>query len=325
MGQPYQFGFFESVGAELAGVSHYSLHVDVEAMIKAADAMAPLCKRLGVSPRTPHLYGMSYSHVSTLGVKVVNGPGLMEPSTEPCIHSPAEIDALREPEDYLSKGIVPERLAIAARLKARRPDASAHIGHDFEGPVTTAVLMMGPEFFMLVYDDPARAHKLMQFCTTSAIHYARVIRAREGRPVRSKDQGMPDDFAGMLTPPLFREFVMPYWTQIYEGLGEPAGKRSLHSELLREEHLPFLEELKINSFDPSVDPFLPADVLARSCRGPYGLRIWPSVLLELSTEQLVEKYRYLASFHTQYIMFHMERPSDEPKIVALLDVARELE
>ena len=47
--QPYSFSFFDTVGAELAGVTHYSLHEDPEAMVKASDAMAPLCARLGVT------------------------------------------------------------------------------------------------------------------------------------------------------------------------------------------------------------------------------------------------------------------------------------
>jgi hypothetical protein len=134
---------------------------------------------------------------------------------------------------------------------------------------------------------------------------------------------MPDDFAGYFAPEQFKEFVAPYWAQVYEGLG--GQKRSLHSELLREGHLPSLEELKIDSYDPSVNQHLPPDVLARSCRVPYGLRIWPSVLQELSEQELLDKYRYLTSFGTQFIIFHMEHPDQEKKIAALLQVARQLE
>ena len=324
-GQPYSFSISPPVAAALAGVSHYALHVDVDAIIKASDALIPLCKRLGVPVPVPQLYGMSYVHVSTIGVEVVNGPDVMEPSTKPCIRTPKDIDRLHEPEDYLACGIVPERLETVRRLKARRPDASDRIGHDLEGPVTTAELMMGPDFFTLPYDDPARARKLLQFCTTSAINYTRAIRACQGRPVRARTQGMPDDFGGIFPPEIFQEFVVPCWAQIYDGLGEPGGTRTLHSELLREGHLGFLEELKIDSFDPSVDPHLPPEVLARACPVPWGLRIWPSVVRDLSADELVEKYRYFASFETQYIMFGMGDLSEEPKIAALLEVARELE
>ncbi len=242
-GQPFSFSIANTVGAELAGVSHYSCHVDIDSMIKAAEAMIPLCERLGVPTPRPGMWGMSYNHVSTLGVEIVNGPDKMEPSTKPCIHSVEQIDDLREPDDYLQAGIVPERLAVLRKLVAKWPDANNSIGHPMEGPVTSAVMMMGPDFFMLPYDDPARTHRLMQFITTSTIKFVRILRKELGQPEIARRQGMPDDFAGMFRPELFKEFVMTYWEQVYEELGAPEGTLMLHSELLREEYLLFLEEL----------------------------------------------------------------------------------
>jgi len=63
-----------------------------------------------------------------------------------------------------------------------------------------------------------------------------------------------DDFAGMFPPAMFNEFVVPYWEETYQGL--KATRRSLHSELLRVEHLPYLEQLKIRTSDPSADQYL---------------------------------------------------------------------
>jgi hypothetical protein len=321
MAQPYNFGLIECVGATLAGVSHYDLHTSVEAMIRSADALAPLCRRLGIKVPPPHIYGLGYVHVSTLGVQVINGPEMMEPGTVPCIHSPEQIDSLREPDDYLVCPLVASRLALVEELRRRRPDAGDRIGHDYEGPITTAVLMMGPDFFMLPYDDPKRAHRLLEFITRSSIHYTRVLAKRQGRAVGG-EVGNPDDFAGMFPPDLFAEFVAPYWDMLYDGLG--ATSRSLHSELLREEHMPFLEQLKIATFDPAVDPHLPVETLARSCRVPYGVRIWPATVIEKSADELIAIYRHYASFHTRYISFEMSRLEDEEKIARLLAVAREL-
>ena len=322
MGQPYSFSFFDSVLAEAAGVSHYRLHVNPEAMVRAADAVVPLCDRLGVPAPRPHLAGFSYCHVSALGCEIINGEDYLEPKPVPFLNSPEDIDRLHEPADYLHAGVVPKRLEAARRLQALRPGASGHIGHDFEGPITTAVLMMGPDFFLLPFDDPARAHRLLSFITRSILNYVRVLRAHQGRPARKDSQGMPDDFAGMFGPEQFKEFVAPYWARVYEGFASP--RRELHSELLREEHMPFLEELKIDSFDPSVDPHLPAEKCARSCHVPYGLWIWPSQFRDMSADELIEYYRHLASFGSQYVAFAMERLSDEPKAAAVLAVAREL-
>ncbi len=322
MGQVFEFGMFDCCLAEAAGITTYAMDSDVDAICRAADAGAVLAERLGVPKPVPHLYGFSYLHISTLGAKVVFGPDHAEPSSVPCIHSPEDIDRLREPEDYLKAGVVSQRLDLVKRLSERRPDASRRIGHDYEGPITTAVLLMGQDFFLLAHDDPARAHRLLDFCVRSALNFARVLRAHQGRPFGGQWEGIPDDFAGFFNPEQFKEFVVPYWHKLYEGLG--ARRRDLHSELLRPEHMPLLEDLKLTNFDPSVDPYLPAEALAAHCRVPYGLRIWPSVVQSRSAEELVAFYRHLASFKSNYVTFHLERLADEPKIVELLKVAREL-
>ncbi|MCX7806456.1 MAG: hypothetical protein N3A38_14910, partial [Planctomycetota bacterium] len=163
MKQRYVFGFADSAVAEAGGVPLDVLHHDVGAILKAFDAIAPVAERLGVPPPKPRLPGFAYNHVSALGAEVVFAKG-SEPNVVPVIRSPRDIDRLREPEDYMGSGIVPSRLRLASELKARRPDASDSIGHPYEGPVTTAVLLMGEAFLTLPYDDPGRARKLLRFC-----------------------------------------------------------------------------------------------------------------------------------------------------------------
>jgi len=322
MGQRYHFGIAETAIAEAAGVTLYDLHTDVDAICRAYEAIVPVAERLGVDPPRPSLAGMAYPHVSTLGNEVMITADSAEPWTRPSIHSPEDIDALAEPEDYLAAGVVPERLALAAELKRRRPDASEHIGHDFEGPVTTAALMMGQDFFMLPYDDPARAHRLLEFVTRSIVRYARTIRAHQGRKVCGGRQGVCDDFAGIFGPELFAEFVVPYWNMLYEGL--EAETRGLHSELLREGHLRFLADIRLNEYDPSVDQYLTPETLQRSCPVPFTLRMWPAEVRDHSAEELVAMYRRRAEFEPVFISFAMSCLDEEAKAAAMLEVAREL-
>ena len=324
MGQKFRFAFFDCLLCEVAGVTPYEMHTNVSAMIKVADAAVPLAKHLGVEPPRPHLYGMSYCHVSALGCPVVNEPDSPEPWAGPCISRPEDIDNLREPDDYLAAGIIPERMELARQLKARRGDASTHIGHDFEGPATTAALLMGGEaFFTLPFDDPERSRRLLEFCVRSSLNCARTIRRAQGRAIEGQTLNIPDDFAGIFPPKAFEEFIIPCWEGLYRGMR--ASQRHLHCELLREAHLPMLAGVRIDEYDPSVDPYLPPETLKRSCPVPYGLRIWPSQVQSMSAEELVAKYRHLASFESEWIMFHLERMADLPKIEALLKTARELE
>ena len=322
MGQRYSFSIAVTAVAEAGGVPLNALHTNIDAICRAHDAIVPLAERLGVDPPQPRIAGLAYCHVSTLGCEVVISSESVEPWARPCISAAAEIDDLAEPADYLAAGVVPERLALAERLQAARPDASTDIGHDYEGPVTTAALMMGQDFFTLPFDDPARAHRLMEFVTRSAVTYARTLRAHQGRPLGGGWQGICDDFAGMFAPEQFAEFAAPYWDMMYEGL--EAESRGMHSELLREQHLPFLAEVGIDEFDPSVDQYLTPETLKRSCPVPYTLRMWPAEVRDHTPAELVEMYRHRASFEPVSISFALSLLSEEEKVAALLDVAREL-
>jgi len=319
--QPFSCGLSDSLLAEMGHLPLDRLHHDVDAICRAADAARPLAERLGLAPPRPHLAGFCYPHVTTLGAQVVFAEG-SEPNVAPCIHSPEQIDDLREPDDYLQAGVVPERLATLAELKHRRPDAANTIGHLYEGPVTTAALLMGTDFFLLPTDDPARAHRLLRFCVDSAVAYARAISARLGSPLRPGGRGIPDDFAGIFSPAQFAEFVVPYWDRMYEKLD--ATRRSLHSELLRVEHLHHLADLRIATFDPSADQYVTPELLRDHCPVPFTGRIQSWHIRDHTAAELQQMYRRIASCEPVSISFYMKELADEPKIRALLDVAREL-
>ena len=320
--QPFDFSFADALLAEAGGVSQAALHTDIGAICRAFDAVRPIAARLGVEPPRPGLAGLAYVHASTLGAAVTFDQDAPEPRIRPCINSAEDIDALEEPGDYVSCPLVSQRLELVQRLRRHRPDARTSIGHDFEGPVTTAVLLMGQGFFLLPYEDPARAHRLLAFCVRSALNYSRALHMSAGEVVSPGPVWLPDDFAGIFPPDRFREFVLPTWNMLYEGLS--ATSRSLHSELLREEHLPLLTQAHIDAFDPGVDQYLSPEALERCCPAPFSLRIRPAHVRALSARELVKMYRHYASFHPTEITFSLECLADEQKIVALLEEARRL-
>ena len=318
--QSYAFGFSDSAAAEAGGVPLDALHRDVGAILKAFDAIASVAERLGVPPPKPRLAGFAYNHVSALGAQVVFAKG-SEPNVLPAIRSPRDIDRLREPEDYFGSGIVPSRLRLAGELKARRPDASGSIGHPYEGPVTTAVLLMGEAFLTLPYDDPARARRLLRFCTDSAVNFACALAERDGVAMKSGPRSIPDDFAGMFPPPVFEEFVVPEWERMYEGL--EATERHLHSELLRPAHLKCLADLRISEYDPSADQYLTPEILAEKCPVRFTGRIQSWHIRDLPAEDLRAMYRRIAACRPTSISFYMTSLCEERKIGALLETARE--
>lgn len=320
-GQPFSFGIADSAIAEAGRVKLPALHFDVDAICRAYESIRPVADRLGVAHPTPKLAGFCYAPLAGLGLDIVF-PEDSEPKALPLIGSTEEIDSLREPDDYLAADMIQKRLAAAKELKIRVPCAGTAIGHLVEGPVTTAALILGQSFFSLPYDDPGRAHKLLDFSARSAVSYANAIYERLGAPLRPGPRGMPDDFAGMFSPPQFEEFVLPYWDKLYNGL--QATERHLHSELLRPAHLPFLARAGITVFDPSADQYLSPDALAEHCPVPFNLSIQSWHVRDLSASDLEDMYRRLASFKPRVISFSMERLENEPKIRRLLEVAREM-
>ncbi len=249
-------------------------------------------------------------------------PAGSEPNVLPIIDNPERIDDLSEPADYLTQGVAPARLAALETLLERRPDAAHSIGHLYEGPVTTAALMMGPDFFVLPYEDPRRAHALLRFCTDSAVNYARVIQERLGGSEGNGSVGIPDDFAGIIPPRMFGEFVAPYWDRLYDRLG--ATERHLHSELLRPEHLPYLRDLGIAVFDPSADQYVTPELLREKCPVPFTGRVQSWDMRDNSPDAIQLLYRGIAECEPVSISFYMDTVAIEEKVVALLEVAREL-
>lgn len=319
--QPYGFGFGDTLLAEVGGVPLNALHDDVDAICRCYDAIPAVAERLGVAPPRPRLAGFSYNHVSALGAEVVFAEG-SEPNVLPIIREPGDIDKLRDPDDFLSAGVVPQRLRSLEKLLERRPEAAKGIGHRYEGPATTAALLMGPGFFTLPYEDPARAHGLLSFAVESALNYCKSIQARFGVPEAPGPVGIPDDFGGMFAPEIFAEFVVPYWDRMYAGL--EATERHLHSELLRIEHLPFLAELNIATFDPSADQYVTPKLLREHCPVPFTGRVQSWHIRENGPKALQAMYRDIASYEPISISFYMTSLEQEEKIAALLEVAREL-
>jgi len=321
MGQKFHCGISERLIAKYAGIKLSQLHFDADAIIFAYEKARGIASRLGIEPPVPHIAGFGYPHVAALGCEVIF-PEDSEPKPLPLLKSPQDIDRLKEPDDYLAAPLIQKRLETLEKLLDKQPRAIKAIGHLYEGPITTAVLLMGESFLTLPYDDPERAHKLLEFSAKSAVNYANAIRKKLGIPVEPCPVSIPDDFAGMFPPKLFEEFVLPYWEIIYSGMN--ATERYLHSELLRVEHLPLLEKIKIDVFDPSADQYLNPEILRNNCPCKFTVLIKEWEIDNLSIEELDQLYEKYAGCGPEVISFWLCFLEHEEKIIALLKKARSM-
>lgn len=260
----------------LAGIPFHRMFTDLDAIVEAYRTGLPLAReRFGpdISFGRPRWAGISYGHVNCLGSELVF------PADSEVAHSPvydslaAAVRALREPVDFATAGLFPFYLRLWKELKRVFPEHTIPFsGFGLEGPLTTAWLLRGHEFFMDLYDDPPLAREYIGLVTSSIVAYGQLISRINGAPEFSRSgAAVADDAAAMLPPPLWPEFVVPFLDRYFTSL--TSGSRSAHIEDLAPQHLPYLDVLGITHFDPSVSRKLTPALIREHCRVPFAWRL----------------------------------------------------
>jgi len=230
--------------------------------------------------------GISYSHVNGLGAPLlfpVDSEVCMEPSHDSLQQG---IAALGKPTDWATAGMMPFYLDLWRRLKLARPDLTIPFrGCGLEGPITTAWELRGHDFFTDAYDDPDRYHVYLDRVTRSIVDYAVFLRRINGEPEHlSTTLGLCDDISAMISPARWADWVLPY-QELYYAL-QTDGPRHAHIEGLAPDHLPFLDQLGLAEFDPSVSPRLRARDLRDRSAVPFFWRLNAMQLRDFSNEQI---------------------------------------
>lgn len=212
---------------------------------------------------------ISYGHLSGVGAEL-RFPEDGEVAVKPKFGSVREgIEALRQPVDFARAGMTPFYVEFHQRLKALCPGESVSFGYSHNGPITSAYLLRGREFFLDLYDQPAEAREYIALVAASILGFRAWKMAYLGMPtgVREGPAFLTDDGAAMIAPSLWREFVLPAWDRFYRGI--TTGPRHVHCEGLTAEHLPLLEEAQISWFDPFVSPKLTPALIQQRCGVPF--------------------------------------------------------
>ncbi len=167
---------------------------------------------------------------SALGGSVLFPPKA-EPWLEaPVIQDPRQVGRLTPPD--------PERDGLMPRVLRCIDYMRAHSNYpvtftDCQAPFSIAVSLCGVDTFCLwMYDHPTIAHEVMDFCTEVLIDWVKVQKAHAGQGLESGafpegvivpegfgGVGMSDDDCTILSPALYREFVVPYNARVYRAFG----------------------------------------------------------------------------------------------------------
>lgn len=236
---------------------------------------------------------ISYGHVNCLGSELLFPEGGEVAHTHVYGSLAEGVAALQQPVDWLSQGMAPYFLRFRDELQQRFPDEPVRWSFGGEGPLTTAYELRGDGFFTDIYDDPPLAREFLRLVVDSILDFDRTCAGVNGQPFPNPaGSGMCDDIASFIPPALFAEFVLPYWEQLYSGL--TGGTRSAHVEDLRPAQLPFLEEIGLSHFDPSISPRLTPKIFCEGCRVPFTWRLGCFHLRQMPAQE-VEDFVFLSA------------------------------
>jgi len=154
-------------------------------------------------------------------------PPRQDPAADPRhfpVQTPEDIRRLEMP-DPEKDGLMPKVLDFIRHMKKH---SFLPVGiTDFQGPLTTANLLMGyDKLIYLMHDDPTAMHELMDKLTEALILWVKKQKALIGEPINEcignqqvylgKNAGIwfSDDDAVLMSPKSYKEFVVPYNSRI---------------------------------------------------------------------------------------------------------------
>jgi uroporphyrinogen-III decarboxylase len=160
---------------------------------------------------------------------------LFQPKEEPAVRGaiivrPEDVRTLVPPDPYRD-GLMPRVLRCIDYMR-EHSDLPVSVT-DCQGPLNIALNLVGVEAISLwMYDYPSAVHELMDFCTTVLIDWVKVQKVHAGQPLESGAfphfTVLPEGFGGVwisdddctiLSPHLYREFVVPYNSRVFRAFG----------------------------------------------------------------------------------------------------------
>jgi uroporphyrinogen-III decarboxylase len=325
-GVPWRLAIPAEVRCEYTGTRQGDYYTDLEAFLHAELAFPDrFWQATGFRPPLALAVPMSaYEGVAALG------GGLVFPAEhQPMIQSqgrilptPESVDALRAPDPWQLPRFQ-AHVATWRALRDRQPGLDIELGAGQEGPVTTAVLLRGLDFFGDCLLDPPRAHRLLSISTDTFIAFV----AAAGRATGAGPGGevlIADDHAGNLSPALWPEFVLPYYERIYAQLG--ATRRTMHTELVRPAHLPLLRQLHLDHVNFGEDQHLAVRDVVGALDVPFDWHLRTVAdMLQGTPERIHAAYRQAVADGAPEMAAELTVGTPVENIRAFVDVAREHE
>jgi uroporphyrinogen-III decarboxylase len=252
------------------------------------------------------------------------------------IRSIQEAAALTVAPDMSRAGYFPQALEFYDWMVAHAPEGvTVRFPGGSQAPFTTAVLLRGEGFLLDILDHPELAHRFLRTLTENSIRQREFALWVPRSP--ADDRRMPsdwhhpleavqftDDYGGLLGPDLYYEFDVQYMLRIAEHFG--AGRKGIHTELLRKPHLAILQDHGWGYIDVGTDPYLTITDCREVLHIPFLVQLKTSGEMLLSTpEKIRARYREMVAEGAPRMLVELCRAVPEENIRAFIEVAREHE
>lgn len=318
MDPKWHIAFLNISITEYAGVTFREYYSSPAAMLEAQLTAAETAeRRFGVGRFIrPYLDTPLGTLGSLLGMRVVFPEEDEAPWTDvrsPIITDVAQADAIRI-------GDVETNAALEWRRRARE-HYHAHgyavgLGGNDGSIVTTACEVSGNSVLVGLAENPDATRRVFDVVFEANRVVARLDAGLRGTSSASGYIG--DDFAGLMSPEMFRAHVIPYYEKTYAG----KTSRFMHSELLRHEHLRIARDaLGITEFHGAGAEKLTLAEMYDVMGHDFWAQLTPQELVELTPARIAERIKVLAGCGAGTVQLYPGRGTPERNMEAAIAAA----
>ena len=295
MTQQPQFAveIYHDVAPYLAGVSEKEFFLDADQLVrswKAATEWTLDTFHGRIPPRQPTAAPNSYGHLMCLGAPIRYSDNA-EPNVLPAADSLEDAVKLLEAAqgmDFTACPIFKQYAELSARLREVFPDSPRLGGLVAEGPLTSAVLFRGTDFYMDLIDNPELSQYYLSLFTESSLAFRATVRTFCGLPpVDDTCDRFADDLASFVPPSLWDDMVVPFWKRHFEGM-TTGREHPLHCEALVPAHLPYLAKAGVTHYQPSVSPHITLESLRANTDLPFDWLLYMYHVTEMTDQQIAD-------------------------------------
>ncbi len=128
-----------------------------------------------------------------------------------------------------------------------------------------------------------------------------------------------DDYAGLLSPAMFREFAVPYYLRLYAG----NERRFMHSELLRAEHLRIVrDEVGVTEFHGAGCELLTLEEMHEIMGSAFWTQLTPQQMLEMTPAQIDEQIKVFAGCGCSHVQLYPGRGTPDRNMDAAIEACK---